>query len=75
VISLQNDRSTSYRTYLTVYNELKGAYNELWEALALRQFGKFYQQLPEKQRRDIREAIPLVISEGELTDLQRNRSG
>jgi biopolymer transport protein ExbD len=75
VISLQNDRSTSYRTYLTVYNELIGAYNELWEALALRQFGKSYQQLSEKQRRGIREAIPLVISEGELTDLQRNRFG
>ena len=33
VISLQNDRSTSYNIYITVYNELKAAYNELWDEL------------------------------------------
>jgi len=28
IISLKNDRGTSYETYLEVYNELKAAYNE-----------------------------------------------
>ena len=31
VISLKNDRGTNYETYLEVYNELKAAYNELWD--------------------------------------------
>lgn len=29
IVSLKNDRGTSYETYLSVYNELQAAYNEL----------------------------------------------
>ena len=69
IISLQNDRSTSYNAYLAVYNELKGAYNELWEEQAQRSFGKSYEALPKDDKRRIRKEIPLVISEAEPTDL------
>lgn len=42
IISLKNDRGTEYETYLTVYNELKAAYNEIWEAESQLQNGRSY---------------------------------
>lgn len=69
VVSLINDRSTDYDTYLQVYNELKAAYNELWDTAAKRKFGQAYSGLPMAHQQSIRDEIPLVISEAEPTDL------
>lgn len=68
VLSLINDRATSFDTYLLVYNELKGAYQELWEEAAQRYYQQHYESLPIKYQQDIRMAIPLVISEAEPTE-------
>lgn len=68
VISLQNDRSTTYKTYIAVYNELKAAYNELWEETALKRFAKSYGALNEEVQKIIRDEIPMVISESEPAD-------
>jgi biopolymer transport protein ExbD len=42
VISLQNDRETSYKTYIAVQNELVGAYNELRNREAQRLYRRDY---------------------------------
>ena len=42
VISLRNDRSTSYGKYIAVQNELAAAVNELRNELCLQKFGKKY---------------------------------
>jgi len=68
IISIKNDRGTSYKTYLEVYNELKAAYNELREELANRRYGKSYAFLEKAVQREIRAEIPLVISEAEPTN-------
>ncbi|MFK7936626.1 MAG: ExbD/TolR family protein [Saprospiraceae bacterium] len=68
IISLQNDRQTSYETYVEVYNELKGAYNELWNAAAQSKYQVAYVQLPKSQQNEIRKQIPLVISEAEPSE-------
>ncbi len=68
IISIKNDRGTSYKTYLEVYNELKAAYNELREEMANRRFGKSYAFLDKATQREIRKEIPLVISEAEPTN-------
>ena len=69
IISLKNDRGTNYKTYLEVYNELKAAYDELWDDLCQRQYGKPYSdELPNAIRRDIRSQIPMVLSEAEPTN-------
>ena len=65
VISLQNDRGTSYGTYIKVQNELAKAYNELRDELALRKFGKKYDDLDEDKQDAIREIYPQKISEAE----------
>jgi len=67
IISIKNDRGTKYKTYLEVYNELKAAYNELWEEAAMAKFGKNITELTNAQQKEIKDGIPLVISEAEPT--------
>ncbi len=68
VISLQHDRGTEYDIYLSVYNELKAAYRELWEEKALQRYRKSYDNLTMAEQKAIRSEIPLVISEAEPTE-------
>ena len=70
VILLQNDRSTNYHTYLSVYNELKGAYNELWEEAAQNRHGMPFDRLSRNQQKAIRERIPLVTSENDVVEFE-----
>jgi len=65
VISLQNDRGTSYGLYIQVQNELVKAYNELRDELALRKFGKKYETLDSDRQSAIRKIYPKSISEAE----------
>jgi len=65
VISLQNDRGTSYGTYLAVQNELVGAINDLREELAEQKFGKSFDKLESDQQDAIKEIYPSKISEAE----------
>ena len=65
VISLQNDRGTSYSAYIEVQNELVAAYNELRNDLAISKFGKAYEELEEDKQKDIQKIYPQKISEAE----------
>lgn len=65
VISLQNDRGTSYKMYMLVQNELVAAYNELRDEISRAKFGKVYDALPEDQQDAVRKYYPQRISEAE----------
>jgi biopolymer transport protein ExbD len=65
VISLQNDRGTSYGTYIAVQNELVGAINDLREELAEQKFGKPFERLDSDQQDAVKEIYPSKISEAE----------
>ncbi len=67
IISLKNDRGTNYKTYLEVYNELRAAYNSIWEDQAQKRYSKAYDDLPIAYKKAIRGDFPLVISEAEPT--------
>ncbi|MBK8564668.1 MAG: biopolymer transporter ExbD [Saprospiraceae bacterium] len=68
IVSLKNDRGTKYGIYLEVYNELKAAYNELWDEEAMAQFGEHYSEdLPKAKKDKIKAKIPFVLSEAEAT--------
>ena len=71
VISLQNDRGTTYQAYITVQNELVKAINELRDDFSMRTFGKKYAKLDEEQQDAVREAIPQRISEAEPKDVKK----
>lgn len=68
IISIKNDRGTSYKTYLEVYNEIKAAYNELREERSQKLYGRSFEFLEKDKRKKIRSEIPLVISEAEPSD-------
>ena len=61
IISLQNDRGTSYKTYIAVYNELKAAYNEIWEHEAQERFNMYFKDLSIAQKRTIRKVYCLLL--------------
>ncbi len=65
VISLQNDRGTSYKMYMLVQNELVAAYNELRDEISKAKFGKVYDALPEDQQKAVQKIYPQRISEAE----------
>jgi hypothetical protein len=65
VISLQNDRGTSYDIYVKVQNELEAAINELRDDLAKTKFYRSYTDCTQEQQDAINKAIPSTISEAE----------
>ena len=83
IISLKNDRETKYSTYITVQNELVGAYNDLRNREAQRLFGRDFTEMenkflnpetPSSERDDlkpkvkrIQELFPQKLSEAETS--------
>lgn len=65
VISVRNDNSTTYATYIAVQNELVAAYNELREEFAQQEWGKSYEDLDNDQQKAVRQVYKLAISEAE----------
>ena len=71
VISLQNDRGTSYQAYMAVQNELVKAVNELRDEWSMANYGMLYSQLDEDKQGIVRKAIPQNISEAEPKDVSK----
>ena len=65
VVSLQNDATTSYKTYIAVQNELVRAYNELRQEGAKKYFNSDYENLTDDQKEQINKLYPQRISEAE----------
>ncbi len=73
VISLQNDRGTSYRAYIAVQNELMKAINELRDDFSMSHYGRKYAALTEDEQDIVKKAIPSNISEAEPKDIGSRR--
>lgn len=74
VISLQNDRSTSYNMYIKVQNELAAAINEMRDDLSKQIFGVKFSQLQNQDYIEaVRTAVPMSISEAEPKDVGENK--
>ena len=67
-ISLQGDRGTSYETYFNAYNELRSAYHEIWNEVALQEFGFRYKHLNNERKQEVKRIVPMILSEAEPTD-------
>ncbi|MBE6200735.1 MAG: biopolymer transporter ExbD [Rikenellaceae bacterium] len=70
VISLQNDRATSYEMYIKVQNELTRAFNEIRDELSKAHFGKVFLELEKEQQDAIAKAVPMKISEAEPQNIK-----
>ena len=71
IISLQNDRGTSYQAYIAVQNELVKAVNELRDDFSMQWKGKKYAKLSEEEQEIVRKAVPQNISEAEPKDVSK----
>ncbi|RLD83044.1 MAG: biopolymer transporter ExbD [Bacteroidetes bacterium] len=65
VVSLQNDKGTSYHKYIEVQNELVRAFNELKDELSMKKFGMTYKDLDDERQKAVRKVFPMSISEAE----------
>lgn len=73
VISMQNDRGTSYGVYMEVQNLLVKAVNELREEFCQKEFGKSYKKLTEREMKIVKQAVPQRISEAEPKDVSKGK--
>ena len=72
IVSLKNDRGTSYDMYVQVYNELTAGYNQVRNDYAEAKYNKTYTELRESKKesdklrvKEIQKAIPRKLSEAE----------
>ncbi len=79
VVSLQNDRSTTYGQYLRVQNELVAAVNHLRNQFSTENFGRRYDDLNPKNRLDeaiiegVNKVFKMNISEAEPKNIGGQR--
>lgn len=69
IVSLQNDRGTSYEMYITVQDQLAQAYTELRDRASMEKFGVLYEDLNDAQEDEINGMYPKLISEAEPKDV------
>ena len=71
VVSLKNDRGTSYQMYIAVQNELAKAFNELRDEVSKQYFKTSYSNLTDKDKIDaVNKAVPVRISEAEPEEIK-----
>ena len=66
IVSLKNDRGTSYDMYVQVYNELTAAYNIVRDEYSEQKFGVPYTKLRyDEQIKEVKAKFPKKLSEAE----------
>lgn len=73
IVSIKNDRGTSYSMYIRVQNEMKRAYNELRNEESIRVYGKPYDKLSESEQKRINKVYPQKISEAEPENIMGDK--
>ena len=63
VVNITHDRGTSYKVYITVYNEIIKAYNEIRNKAAISKYGKPFDELTKDQQKEIKNMYPQIIAE------------
>ncbi|MFP4065565.1 MAG: ExbD/TolR family protein [Bacteroidales bacterium] len=70
IISLQNDRGTSYEMYIAVQNELAAAIREIRDEVSNEYFGRDFRDLTDEALVEaVRDAVPMAVSEAEPVDV------
>ena len=73
IVSLKNDRGTSYDMYLSVYNELEAAYKKVRNDYAMQKYGLEFSKLRSKAQIDeVKEKYPKKLSEAEPVNAGSN---
>ncbi len=62
IVSIKADRQTTYKVYVNMLDEVKGAYRELRDRAAMAEFGNNYGALEGEEQEKIQEMYPQKIS-------------
>ena len=65
IVSLKNQRGTSIKKYVAVYNEVTRAYNEVRDEVSKTKFNSSFEDLESTQQKEVRKLVPMRISEAE----------
>lgn len=65
IVSLTCKRETTYKRYVEVYEAIRDAYLEVRNEVSLERYRLAYNELSDKQKKRIRQEIPMRISEAE----------
>jgi biopolymer transport protein ExbD len=62
IVSLKTDRRTAYNSYISALDQIKMAFFEVRDEYSNSKFGMKYKDLAEESRKEIKNAIPIIIS-------------
>jgi len=65
IISLQNDKETSYEAYMYVYSQVQAAYKAIRDDHAVERYGRRFDDLAISDKKETATAIPMRISEAD----------
>ena len=65
IVSLQNDKQTTYKTFIAVQNELTKAYYELRQDYSMNVLNKPADKLSKVEMQRVKDAYPFILSEAE----------
>ncbi|MDA3906487.1 MAG: biopolymer transporter ExbD [Bacteroidales bacterium] len=69
IISLKNDRGTSYEMYIAVQDKLAQAFAELKDEYSMKKFGRLYEDIDEDHKDAVNKIIRSRVSEAEPEDI------
>jgi len=62
IVSIKTDRKTVYNAYISALDQVKQAFFEVRDEYSNSKYGKKYDDLDEEQQKDVKEAVPIIIS-------------
>jgi len=62
IVSLKTDRRTAYNSYISALDQIKMAFFEVRDEYSNSRFGMKYKDLAEESQKEIKNAIPIIIS-------------
>ena len=62
IVSIKTDRKTVYNAYISALDQVKQAFFEVRDEYSNSKYGRKYDDLDEDQQKDVKEAVPIIIS-------------
>ncbi len=62
IVSIKTDRKTVYNAYISALDQVKQAFFEVRDEYSNSKYGKRYDDLDEDQQKEVKEAVPIIIS-------------
>jgi hypothetical protein len=62
IVSLKTDRKTVYSAYISALDQIKMAFFEVRDEYSNSRFGMKYNDLSEEGQKEVKDAIPIIIS-------------